>query len=58
MDSARIFNASVTLGVDVEELTKYVDSLSFCLSKGLSCPGGSIVASAADFVERASGSNR
>lgn len=53
LDGARIFNAAVALGVDVKELTKHVDSLMFCLSKGLSCPAGSILAGRADFIERA-----
>ena len=35
LDGARIFNAAVALGVDVKELTRSVDSVSFCLSKGL-----------------------
>ncbi len=53
MDGARIFNAAVALGVDVREFTKYVDNLMFCLSKGLSCPVGSVVVGDKDFVERA-----
>ncbi|HJW65199.1 MAG TPA: low-specificity L-threonine aldolase [Candidatus Bathyarchaeia archaeon] len=53
MDGARIFNAAVALGVDVKEFTKHVDNLMFCLSKGLSCPVGSLVVGSCDFVERA-----
>jgi len=53
MDGARIFNAAVSLGVDVKEFTKHVDNLMFCLSKGLSCPVGSLVVGSCDFVERA-----
>ena len=53
MDGARIFNAAVALGVDVKEFTKSVDNLMFCLSKGLSCPVGSLVVGDADFVGRA-----
>lgn len=53
LDGARVFNAAVALGVDVKELTRHVDSLMFCLSKGLSCPAGSILAGKADFIERA-----
>ena len=53
MDGARIFNAAVALGVDVKEFTKHVDNLMFCLSKGLSCPVGSLVVGSRDFVERA-----
>jgi threonine aldolase len=53
MDGARIFNASVALGVDVKELTRNVDSLMFSLSKGLSCPVGSVVVGNAEFIEKA-----
>ena len=53
MDGARIFNAAVALGVDVKEFTKHVDNLMFCLSKGLSCPVGSLVLGTRDFVDRA-----
>jgi len=53
MDGARIFNASVALKVDVKEFTRHVDNLMFCLSKGLSCPIGSIVVGNREFIERA-----
>jgi len=53
LDGARIFNAAIALGVDVEELTRNVDSVSFCLSKGLSCPVGSLVCGSADFIAEA-----
>ncbi len=53
LDGARIFNASVGLKVPVTEFTKYVDSVMFCLSKGLSCPVGSIVAGSKDFITNA-----
>ena len=43
LDGARIFNAAVALGVPATELTKDVDSVSFCLSKGLSAPIGSLL---------------
>src|SRR5208337_2886993 len=36
MDGARIFNAAIAQNIDVKELTKFVDSMMFCLSKGLS----------------------
>ena len=51
MDGARIFNAAVGLGVDVQEFTRHVDNLMFCLSKGLSCPIGSIVVGSEEFIE-------
>ena len=53
MDGARIFNASVALGVPPAELASVADSVTFCLSKGLSCPVGSLVLGSADFVARA-----
>ena len=43
LDGARIFNASIALGTSVKDLTEHVDSVTFCLSKGLSCPVGSII---------------
>ena len=52
MDGARIFNAAVALGLDVCEFTRHVDTLMFCLSKGLSAPIGSIVVGEQDFVDR------
>ena len=53
LDGARIFNASIALGVPVTELTKDVDSVSFCLSKGLSAPIGSLLCGNKEFIERA-----
>ena len=53
LDGARVFNAAVAQGVDVRELTGPVDSVMFCLSKGLSAPVGSMLAGSAAFVEKA-----
>lgn len=53
MDGARIFHASVELGVDVSTLIENCDSVSACLSKGLGAPVGSVVAGNKDFIERA-----
>jgi threonine aldolase len=53
MDGARIFNAAVALNVDVKEFTKHVDNLMFCLSKGLSCPVGSIIVGNRNFIDKA-----
>jgi threonine aldolase len=53
MDGARIFNAAVALGISVEELTEGVDSLTFCLSKGLCAPVGSVLVGDEAFIERA-----
>ena len=53
IDGARIFNAAVALGVSPAELAKPADTVSFCLSKGLSCPVGSLVVGSREVIERA-----
>ncbi len=53
MDGARVFNAALTLGVDVKELTACVDSVSCCLSKGLCAPVGSVLCGSSEFIARA-----
>jgi threonine aldolase len=53
MDGARLFNAAVALRRDPRELVRPVDSVTFCLSKGLAAPVGSVVCGSAAFVERA-----
>lgn len=53
LDGARIFNASVCYGVGVTEFTKEVDSVQFCLSKGLGAPMGSMLCGSHEFIERA-----
>jgi threonine aldolase len=53
MDGARIFNAAVALDVPVSALAAEVDSVMFCLSKGLSAPVGSMLAGSADFITEA-----
>ena len=53
LDGARVFNAAVALGVDVKELVKDFDSVTFCLSKGLSCPAGAILAGSREYIARA-----
>lgn len=53
LDGARVFNAAVAQRIDVRELTAPVDSVMFCLSKGLSAPVGSMLAGSPDFIERA-----
>ena len=53
MDGARVFNAAVALKVDVREFTRHVDNLMFCLSKGLSCPIGSVIVGSEGFIGRA-----
>ncbi|HUU03556.1 MAG TPA: low-specificity L-threonine aldolase [Myxococcota bacterium] len=53
MDGARVFNASIASGTPVADYASEVDSLSFCLSKGLGCPVGSMFAGDKEDVERA-----
>jgi len=53
IDGARIFNAAVALGIDVKDLIRNADSLSFCLSKGLSAPVGSLVCGTREFIAEA-----
>jgi threonine aldolase len=53
IDGARFFNAVVALGVTPRALAGPADSVSFCLSKGLACPIGSVLVGSRDFVWRA-----
>jgi len=53
LDGARIFNAAIALGIPAAELARDVDSVSFCLSKGLAAPVGSLVCGSEEFVARA-----
>jgi threonine aldolase len=53
LDGARIFNAAVALGVPAAELARDVDSVMFCLSKGLSAPVGSLLCGPRAFIARA-----
>ena len=53
LDGARIFNAAVYLDVPAAELAQDVDDLTFCLSKGLSAPAGSLVCGSASFIREA-----
>jgi len=52
MDGARLFNAVAAIGADVKDVVNAVDSVTFCLSKGLCAPVGSIVVGDADFIQR------
>jgi threonine aldolase len=52
-DGARLFNAAVALGVPADRITAHTDTVSFCLSKGLSAPVGSMLAGPAAFIARA-----
>jgi threonine aldolase len=53
MDGARIWNALTASGKKPYEISKYVDSLSVCLSKGLGCPIGSLLVGSNEFIEKA-----
>jgi threonine aldolase len=53
MDGARIFNAVVASKASPAEWGKSCDSLSFCLSKGLGCPVGSVLMGTREFIQRA-----
>lgn len=53
LDGARVFNAAVALGVPVATIAENVDSVNFCLSKGLRAPIGSVLCGPADFIDRA-----
>ncbi|MGZ4126770.1 MAG: threonine aldolase family protein [Actinomycetota bacterium] len=53
LDGARIFNASVASGVHVRDYAAEVDTLSFCFSKGLGAPIGSMLLGPADVIDRA-----
>jgi len=53
IDGARFWNAAIALGVSGRELAKPADSVTFCLSKGLACPVGSVVVGDKGFIWRA-----
>jgi threonine aldolase len=53
LDGARVFNAAAALGCPVTDITRHVDSVTFCLSKGLCAPAGSLLCGPADFIYHA-----
>lgn len=53
LDGARIFNAAVEQGVEASQLTEMVDSVTYCLSKGLCAPVGSVLCGSKEFIEKA-----
>jgi len=53
LDGARIFNAAASLGDNVANMTRKVDSVMFCLSKGLGAPVGSMILGSREFIEPA-----
>ena len=58
LDGARLFNATIALGIDVKDMMKHVDSVMFCISKGMSAPVGSLLCGTEDFVARARDSRK
>lgn len=53
LDGARLFNAAVALGRPAHDFTREADSVTFCLSKGLGAPVGSVVCGSPEFITRA-----
>ncbi len=53
LDGARVFNAAAALDTDVKDIVREVDSVMFCLSKGLSAPVGSMLCGSSDFIVEA-----
>ena len=53
LDGARLFNAASALGVEAADIAYYADTVTFCLSKGLGCPVGSVLCGPRDFILRA-----
>lgn len=53
LDGARLFNAAIASGVSAKEMANHFDSVTFCLSKGLGAPVGSVICSDKDFISRA-----
>jgi threonine aldolase len=53
LDGARLFNAAVALGVPAEAIARHADTVTFCLSKGLGAPVGSVLCGSREFIARA-----
>jgi threonine aldolase len=53
LDGARIFNAAVALETTAKDIASFADTVSLCLSKGLSCPVGSLLCGSREFIARA-----
>ncbi len=53
LDGARLFNAAAALHIPAKELAAPADSVTFCLSKGLSAPAGSVLCGTQEFIKRA-----
>ena len=53
LDGARLFNAAVALGLPAAEISRHADTVTICLSKGLGCPLGALVAGSSELMNRA-----
>ncbi len=53
IDGARLFNASIAAGIPAEDICRYSDTITFCLSKGLGAPVGALLCSTKDFIKEA-----
>jgi threonine aldolase len=53
LDGARVFNAAIALETTADQIARYADTASFCLSKGLACPVGSLICGPRAFIEEA-----
>jgi threonine aldolase len=53
IDGARLFNAAVALGITARDLVQPADTVTFCLSKGLCAPAGSMLCGTEEFIQRA-----
>jgi threonine aldolase len=53
LDGARLFNAQTALGVSAARIARDCDTVSFCFSKGLGCPVGSVLCGPRDFIQQA-----
>ncbi len=53
LDGARVFNAAIALGIDADQIAEPVDTVTFCFSKGLGAPVGSVLCGSRDLIEEA-----
>ena len=53
LDGARVYNAAVALDVDIKQIAQHFDSMTICLSKGLSAPVGSLLLGTAEYIQKA-----
>ncbi len=53
IDGARLFNAAIASGIPAKQIVLHADSVTFCLSKGLGCPVGSVMCGTRDFINKA-----